>query len=116
MQAQRFAFMPEVCRNFGLFYACGCVLWPHRQLLNVVHHAVAVIVMHATCASPGTRAYVALTPAVVVQHIGDATIADAMLDRLMQNNHRFTLTGESMRKKTVTKVKASAAATNPEGA
>ena len=48
--------------------------------------------------------------------IGDATIADAMLDRLMQNNHRFTLTGESMRKKTVTKVKASAAAINPEGA
>ena len=39
-----------------------------------------------------------------------------MLDRLMQNNHRFTLTGESMRKKTVTKVKASAAAINPEGA
>ncbi|MGH8035096.1 MAG: ATP-binding protein, partial [Lysobacterales bacterium] len=30
--------------------------------------------------------------------IGDATIADAMLDRLMQSHHRFTLTGESLRK------------------
>ena len=30
--------------------------------------------------------------------IGDATIADAILDRILQHNHRFTLTGESMRK------------------
>ncbi len=29
--------------------------------------------------------------------IGDATIADAMLDRLMQRHHRFTLTGDSLR-------------------
>ena len=29
--------------------------------------------------------------------IGDATIADAILDRVMQNNHRFNLTGESLR-------------------
>ena len=29
--------------------------------------------------------------------IGDATIADAILDRIMQKNHRFTLTGDSMR-------------------
>jgi hypothetical protein len=28
--------------------------------------------------------------------IGDATIADAILDRIMQRNHRFTLTGESL--------------------
>jgi len=27
----------------------------------------------------------------------DATIADAMLDRLMQRHHRFTLTGDSLR-------------------
>ena len=81
-----------------------------------MHHAIAVIVMHATCASPGTRAYVALTPAVVVQHIGDATIADAMLDRLMQNNHRFTLTGESMRKKTPAQTKTSTTPSSPEGA
>jgi len=26
-------------------------------------------------------------------------MADAMLDRLMQSHHRFTLTGESLRKK-----------------
>ena len=31
--------------------------------------------------------------------VGDATIADAILDRLMQRNHRFTLTGESLRQK-----------------
>ena len=29
--------------------------------------------------------------------IGDATIADAILDRVMQRNHRFTLTGDSLR-------------------
>jgi hypothetical protein len=61
-----------------------------------------------------------ITSQLPIEHwhewIGDATIADAMLDRLMQNNHRFTLTGESMRKKTVTKAKTSAAATTPEGA
>jgi DNA replication protein DnaC len=27
----------------------------------------------------------------------DATIADALLDRIMQRNHRFTLTGDSLR-------------------
>jgi len=37
-----------------------------------------------------------------------------LLDRLMQNHHRFTLTDESVRKKTTTKV--SAAATHPVGA
>jgi DNA replication protein DnaC len=26
-------------------------------------------------------------------------MADTMIDRLMQNHHRFTLTGESLRKK-----------------
>lgn len=29
--------------------------------------------------------------------IGDATIADAVLDRIMQRHHRFALTGESLR-------------------
>lgn len=29
--------------------------------------------------------------------IGDATIADAILDPVMQRNHRFTLTGDSLR-------------------
>ena len=61
-----------------------------------------------------------ITSQLPIEHwhewIGDATIADAMLDRLMQNHHRFTLTGESMRKNTATKPKANAAATNPEGA
>ncbi len=31
--------------------------------------------------------------------IGDPTIADALLDRLVHNAHRINLTGESMRKK-----------------
>ena len=32
--------------------------------------------------------------------IGDNTLADAILDRLMHNAHRLNLKGESMRKKT----------------
>jgi len=31
-------------------------------------------------------------------HIGDATLADAILDRLLHNSHRLKLKGESMRK------------------
>ena len=31
--------------------------------------------------------------------IGDPTLADAILDRLVHNAHRFTLLGESMRKR-----------------
>ena len=37
----------------------------------------------------------------VIEHwhawIDDATIADAILDRIMQRNHRFVLTGDSLR-------------------
>ena len=44
-----------------------------------------------------------ITSQLPIEHwhewIGDQTIADAMLDRLMQNHHRFTLMGESLRKK-----------------
>jgi DNA replication protein DnaC len=45
--------------------------------------------------------------------IGDATMADAMLDRLMQSHHRFTLTGESLRKK-VAKGKVEVEVATPE--
>ena len=42
-----------------------------------------------------------ITSQLPIEHwhawIGDATIADAILDRIMQRNHRFTLTGESLR-------------------
>uniref|UniRef100_UPI00273EA141 ATP-binding protein n=1 Tax=Mameliella sp. MMSF_3455 TaxID=3046714 RepID=UPI00273EA141 len=31
--------------------------------------------------------------------IGDPTLADAILDRLVHNAHRLTLTGDSMRRK-----------------
>lgn len=37
--------------------------------------------------------------------IGDATIADAILDRVMQRNHRITLEGDSMRRKTINTAK-----------
>ena len=44
-----------------------------------------------------------ITSQLPIEHwhewIGDPTIADAMLDRLMQHHHRFTLAGESIRKK-----------------
>lgn len=42
-----------------------------------------------------------ITSQLPIEHwhawVGDATIADAILDRLMQQNHRLTLTGESLR-------------------
>ena len=42
-----------------------------------------------------------ITSQLPIEHwhawIGDATIADAMLDRIMQRNHRLTLTGDSLR-------------------
>jgi len=42
-----------------------------------------------------------ITSQLPVEHwhawIGDATIADAILDRVMQRHHRFTLTGDSLR-------------------
>lgn len=52
-----------------------------------------------------------ITSQLPIEHwhewIGDQTVADAMLDRLMQSHHRFTLTGESLRKKgTPVKTKA----------
>jgi DNA replication protein DnaC len=44
-----------------------------------------------------------ITSQLPIEHwhawVGDATIADAILDRLMQKNHRFTLTGDSLRQK-----------------
>lgn len=43
-----------------------------------------------------------ITSQVPIQHwhksIGDATLADAILDRLLHNSHKLTLKGESMRK------------------
>ena len=48
----------------------------------------------------GSKATI-ITAQLPIEHwhawIGDATIADAILDRIMQRNHRFTLTGESLR-------------------
>jgi DNA replication protein DnaC len=42
-----------------------------------------------------------ITSQLPIEHwhawIGDATIADAILDRIMERHHRFTLTGESIR-------------------
>ena len=33
-----------------------------------------------------------------IEHIGDPTLADAIMDRLVHNSHRIILKGESMRK------------------
>jgi DNA replication protein DnaC len=42
-----------------------------------------------------------ITSQLPIEHwhawIGDATIADAILDRVMQRHQRFTLTGDSLR-------------------
>jgi DNA replication protein DnaC len=57
----------------------------------------------------GQRATI-ITSQLPIEHwhewIGDATIADAMLDRLMQSHHRFTLTGESLRTRAPVKTRA----------
>ena len=49
------------------------------------------------------RASTIVTSQIPVEHwhdiIGDPTLADAILDRLVHNAHRLQLTGESMRKK-----------------
>jgi DNA replication protein DnaC len=52
-----------------------------------------------------------ITSQLPIEHwhewIGDQTIADAMLDRLMQNHRRFTIAGDSMRRQSaVQKAKA----------
>lgn len=47
-----------------------------------------------------------ITSQLPIEHwrawVGDVTMADALLDRLMQKNHRFVLTGESLRQKSKT--------------
>ena len=44
-----------------------------------------------------------ITSQLPIEHwhawIGDVTIADAILDRIMQRHHRLTLTGDSLRQK-----------------
>ena len=64
----------------------------------------------------GHRATI-ITSQLPIEHlhewIGDQTTVDAMLDRIMQSHHRFTLTGESLRKKaTVSKAKGDNPADN----
>lgn len=50
-----------------------------------------------------------ITAQLPIEHwhawIGDATIADAILDRIMQHHHRFALTGETLRGKDKTRCK-----------
>lgn len=52
-----------------------------------------------------------ITSQLPIEHwhawVGDATIADAILDRLMQQHHRLTLTGESLRQRPKTSPKES---------
>ncbi len=50
-----------------------------------------------------------MTSQLPIEHwhawIGDATIADAILDRIMQRHHRLTLTGDSLRQSKPKKAK-----------
>jgi DNA replication protein DnaC len=50
-----------------------------------------------------------ITSQLPIEHwhafIGDATVADAILDRLMQRQHRITLTGDSLRQERKTSKK-----------
>ena len=54
-----------------------------------------------------------ITSQLPIEHwhtwIGDATIADAILDRLLQCNHRFALTGQTLRKPKIMNVAPAAA-------
>ena len=54
-----------------------------------------------------------VTSQLPVEHwhevIGDPTLADAILDRLVHNAYRITLKGESMRKRRARKLTATAA-------
>ncbi len=58
------------------------------------------------CEAPGTKPHLKsalITSQMPVDHwhelIGDPTLADAILDRLIHNAHRVPLKGESLRKK-----------------
>lgn len=55
-----------------------------------------------------------ITSQLPIEHwhawVGDATIADAILDRVMQQNHRLILTGESLRQS----IKTSQEEKNPD--
>jgi len=57
-----------------------------------------------------------ITSQLPIEHwhawIGDATIADAILDRIMQRNHRLTLTGDSLRQSKPKKIKDEASTEN----
>ena len=59
-----------------------------------------------------------ITSQLPVEHwhawIGDATIADAILDRVLQRNHRFTLTGDSLRQTKQNTVKKDAASADAQ--
>jgi DNA replication protein DnaC len=62
------------------------------------------------------RASTIVTSQVPVEHwhdvIGDPTLADAILDRLVHNAHRLVLKGESMRKITARRDRLDVAATS----
>lgn len=46
--------------------------------------------------------------------LGEATVADAILDRLLQNAHRIELSGESLRRPETATMVSAGAATSPE--
>ena len=50
-------------------------------------------------------AYVEVSARIEIEVIGDPTIADALLDRLVHNAHRIELKGASMRKQRPSKAK-----------
>ena len=68
-------------------------------LLSTVYAAHGGVVLAQTTTPASPKAPASSTP---IEHwhewIGEATVADAMLDRIMQSHHRLTLTGESLRK------------------
>jgi DNA replication protein DnaC len=60
-----------------------------------------------------------VTSQIPVEHwheaLGDPTLADAILDRLVHNAHRITLSGESLRKRRGTEEKNASGLTHKAG-
>ena len=63
---------------------------------------IQAYLLETTCDRAASKVTI-ITSQLPIEHwhawVSDAPIADAILDRVMQKNHRFTLAGESLRQK-----------------
>ena len=107
-------YTPKLFRALAVAQADGSLI----KLLNKIAKAEVLVVDDWGLVSPGPKAYRDFLEILDDRHgsgstlitsqfpvdtwhelIGDPTVADAILDRLVHNAHRIDLDGESMRKK-----------------